>query len=79
MQVIIPLDKMTVAEKLQALDDIWSDLQKTAEEDIPSPAWHANVLKSRTDRAQDGKSNFIDWPDARAPRVVYFLPLTDNL
>jgi len=64
MQVIIPLDKMTVAEKIQALEDIWIDLQKTAEK-IPSPAWHSDVLKARTDREREGISEFSNWIEAK--------------
>ncbi len=65
MQVVIPLDKMTVMEKLQALEDIWSDLQKTAEE-IPSPAWHDDVLQARIDRVREGTSQFSDWSEAKS-------------
>ena len=32
MQVTMPLDKMTVAEKLRKLEEIWSDLQSTTDE-----------------------------------------------
>ncbi|MBI2432916.1 MAG: addiction module protein [Candidatus Hydrogenedentes bacterium] len=46
MELAIPLEKMTVAEKLRALELIWDDLQRRSE-DVPSPAWHEDVLKSR--------------------------------
>ena len=64
MQVLIPLDKMTVAEKLRALEEIWSDLQHTKME-IPSPAWHADVLHARLDRVGKGSSQFGDWTEAK--------------
>jgi hypothetical protein len=64
MQVAIPLDKMTVADKLRALEEIWSDLQRTPE-DVPSPAWHADVLRAREDRVREGISHFGDWTDAK--------------
>lgn len=64
MQVEIPLDKMTVADKLRALEEIWSDLQRTPE-DVPSPAWHADVLRAREDRVREGTSHFGDWTEAK--------------
>jgi hypothetical protein len=64
MQVAIPLDKMTVADKLRALEEIWSDLQRTPE-DVPSPAWHADVLSARDSRVREGTSHFGDWTEAK--------------
>ena len=64
MQVAIPLDKMTTEDKLKAMEDIWTDLQRTPEE-VPSPAWHADVLQARENRVHEGKSRFGDWRDAK--------------
>ncbi len=64
METAIPFDKMTVVEKLRALEEIWNDLQKTAEE-IPSPAWHADVLYARAERVREGSSWFGDWTEAK--------------
>lgn len=64
MQVPIPLDKMTTAEKLRALEEIWSDLQRTPD-DIPSPLWHEDVLRAREGRVREGASAFVEWGDAK--------------
>lgn len=64
MQVAIPLDKMTIQDKLRALEEIWEDLRSTPE-DVPSPAWHADVLRARESRVREGKSKFGDWSDAK--------------
>ena len=64
MQPAIPLDKMTTVEKLKALEEIWSDLQRTPD-DVPSPAWHADVLHAREARVREGSSQFGDWTDAK--------------
>lgn len=64
MQVAIPLDRMTVADKLRVLEEVWNDLQRTPEE-IPSPAWHADVLHAREGRVREGKSQFCDWSDVK--------------
>jgi hypothetical protein len=47
---------MTISDKLRALEDIWDDLQRTPEE-IPSPAWHADVLRARKRRIREGNLN----------------------
>jgi hypothetical protein len=64
MQVAIPLDKMTTAEKLHALEEIWDDLRRTPEEIAP-PGWHADVLRAREGRVRAGTSQFGDWADAK--------------
>ncbi len=64
MVQVIQLDKMTISDKLRALEDIWDDLQRTPEE-IPSPSWHADVLRARGRRIRQGKSQFKDWPEAK--------------
>jgi hypothetical protein len=64
MELILPLDKMSVSDKIRALEEIWSDLCRRAEE-IPSPAWHADVLRAREKRIQKGSSRFTDWTDAK--------------
>ncbi len=65
MKLTIPLDEMTTAEKLQAIEEIWADLQRVTEE-IPSPGWHADVLAAREDRVRDGISQFSDWDMAKS-------------
>ena len=64
MELPLPLDKMTVSEKLSALEQIWDDLCRTPD-DVPSPAWHADVLHARQQRIREGKSEFTDWTDAK--------------
>ena len=46
MDIALPLDQMTAAEKLPAMELLWDDLCSYPE-DIPSPAWHAEVLRPR--------------------------------
>lgn len=64
MLAALPLAKMTVAEKLRTIDAIWSDLLHTPA-NIPSPAWHADVLAAREARIKAGKSVFVDWSEAK--------------
>jgi hypothetical protein len=65
MRLTIPLDEMTTAEKLQAIEEIWADLQRVSEE-VPSPGWHADVLAAREDRVREGRSQFSDWGGAKS-------------
>lgn len=65
MHVNIPLDKMSATDKLQAIEDIWADLSMVSE-DVPSPAWHADVLRAREERISEGRSLFLDIAQAKA-------------
>ena len=64
MTVGLPLDKMTIEEKLRALEEIWNSLTATPNE-VPSPAWHKDVLKDREEKARKGDSRFVDWDEAK--------------
>ncbi len=64
MELPLPLENMTTADKLRALEQIWEDLCRTADS-IPSPAWHADVLHARENRVRDGSSQFTDWTQAK--------------
>ena len=64
MELALPLDQMTTAEKLRALEQIWEDLCRTPDQ-VPSPSWHADVLQDREKRVREGSSQFVDWADAK--------------
>ncbi len=64
MDLEIPLDRMSTSDKLRALEKIWDDLQRTPSE-VPSPAWHADVLREREKEYNEGSSQFTDWPEAK--------------
>ena len=65
MKLVLPLEDMTTVEKLQAMEEIWTDLQRDPDE-IDSPEWHADVLAAREDRVRQGTSRFSDWETAKA-------------
>ena len=64
MQIAIPLDRMSTTDKLRAIEEIWADLAR-ASEDVPSPSWHADVLRAREQRIADGTSRFLDIAEAK--------------
>ncbi len=51
----LPLDKMTVAEKLQVMEALWESLSQNPDE-VELPNWHADVLKNRTERIEAGET-----------------------
>ena len=64
MAVELPLDKMTVEEKLRLMDVLWEDLSRNPD-DIPSPEWHKEVLEECRRRAESGEEKFTDWEEAK--------------
>ena len=60
----MPLDKMSVAEKLRAMEMLWADLSRN-EAQLESPAWHADVLHDREAKIKSGKETFMDWEAAK--------------
>ena len=64
MEVTLPLEKMTIAEKLRVMETLWSDLTRD-EDRFESPKWHAEVLRERAARVKQGRESFIDWETAK--------------
>ena len=65
MQIELPLDQMTIADKLQAMEALWADLSRQADQ-IPSPDWHLTVLQERKRLVEAGQLRFQDWDIAIA-------------
>jgi hypothetical protein len=61
---ILPLDKMSVEEKLQTIEAIWQNLCGNPEA-IESPAWHEEDLRLREDQIESGETKFVDWEKAK--------------
>ena len=64
MSISIPLQDMTVEEKLQAMESLWDDLCARPGQ-VPSPAWHGDVLTEREAASQRGDEQFEDWEAAK--------------
>ena len=60
----LPLDKMSVEEKLQAMEAIWENVSAKPE-DIESPAWHDDELRVREAQVASGQAKFVDWEKAK--------------
>jgi len=55
----ISVDRMTTAEKIRTMEDLWDDLCHHAAE-IPSPSWHQDVLSQREESVAKGIETFTD-------------------
>lgn len=64
MEATLPLDKMTIAEKLRAMEMLWADLSRN-EAELESPAWHEDVLRDREAKIKSGKESFMGWETAK--------------
>jgi putative addiction module component (TIGR02574 family) len=65
MSVTLPLNEMTLSEKLEVMETLWQDLSRNAEA-LESPDWHKTVLDEREQKIQSGKSQFLDWQQVKA-------------
>ena len=64
MASTLPLEKMSVEEKLQAMESLWDDLCNRAGV-ITSPAWHGDALAERETMLGRGEDQFEDWEEAK--------------
>ncbi len=64
MGITLPLDKMTISEKLAEMERLWDDLCRNPQ-DVPSPSWHEAILTEREKQVAQGKMGFIDLDEAR--------------
>ena len=64
VDVTLPLEKMTVTERLRVMEALWSDLTRN-EGQFESPTWHGDVLRERAVRVKQGQESFMDWETAK--------------
>jgi hypothetical protein len=64
MKFSLPLNEMTIEEKIETMESIWDELTKKAES-IPSPAWHEKILIEREEGLIKGLDEVLDWDKTR--------------
>lgn len=64
MASTLSLEKMSVEEKLQAMESLWDDLCNKAG-GMSSPDWHEDVLAEREAMQKRGDDQFDDWEAAK--------------
>lgn len=75
MPTALPLNKMSKADKLRAMEALWADLTHDSDK-LDSPAWHATALEKTEILVKVGKAKFIEWSAAKK-MVLFFLRLMD--
>jgi hypothetical protein len=65
MSINLPLESMTLADKLAAMECLWADISRRPA-DLPSPSWHKEILDHRRQLVAEGKLKFLDWDTAIA-------------
>ena len=61
---ILPLDNMSVEDKIQTMESLWDSLLHENME-MASPNWHGNVLAEREAAIERGEIQFEDWETAK--------------
>ncbi len=64
MSFELPLERMSVAEKLATMEAIWASLCSRSV-DVESPAWHEKVLEERTKRLESNEATVSEWSEAK--------------
>jgi putative addiction module component (TIGR02574 family) len=64
MSTDIPLDHLSVAEKIQLLERVWDNLCRERG-DVRSPDWHKAVLDERRRRLESGSTTVSNWADTK--------------
>jgi putative addiction module component (TIGR02574 family) len=59
------IERMSVIERLRAMDQLWDSLNRHGDE-IPSPDWHRDILTDRKERAQRGEAKFLTLDQLRS-------------
>jgi len=59
------IDRMSMAERLQVMEQLWDALARDPEQ-TPSPEWHRQVLADRKARAERGEAKFLTLDQLRS-------------
>ncbi len=64
MSIEIPLETLSVSEKIRLLESVWNSLCDKSG-DVRSPEWHSEVLETRKRRLKDGRATVSPWSEAK--------------
>lgn len=65
MPVTVPLNDMTLPEKLQLMEALWESLSRDPEA-FESTDWRREVLEERAKRIASGEARFSAWEQANS-------------
>ena len=60
----IPIESLTLSEKLLLMERLWEDLSKHPS-NVSPPEWHGDVLTARLNAVKKGKTELVDWNTAK--------------
>ena len=58
------IDKMSLPERLRALEQLWDAVPREGG-DVASPEWHRDILVDRKARAERGEARFLTLAELR--------------
>ena len=64
-EIVLPIETMTVAEKMDVIDRIMADLSRNPS-DVPVIEWHGDLLKKRAEAIEKGDDSFMTLDEAEA-------------
>lgn len=64
MSIDLPLNSMSIAEKVQLLEQVWDSLCQDKGE-VRSPQWHAAILAERQRQIASGEMTVSPWLEAK--------------
>jgi hypothetical protein len=60
----VPIDEFPLPEKLALMERLWESLSSQPDE-IPTPDWHGDVLAGCEAAVREGRTQFVDWEEAK--------------
>ena len=64
MPPVLPLEKMSIEEKIYTMETLWDDLCHLPN-GVDSPDWHRGILAGRDAAIERGEDSFEDWETAK--------------
>jgi hypothetical protein len=58
------IEKMTLEEKLEAMELLWKSISEKPDE-VPSPAWHGDIVAARLAKIEKGDAKFLSIQEAK--------------
>jgi len=59
----LPLESMSVEDKIAMMETLWNDLCR--HQDVEPPLWHQDILNQRHKHRQQGNEIMMNWNDVK--------------
>ncbi len=60
----IPIESLSLAEKLLLMERLWENLSKQPS-NVPPSDWHGDLLAARLAAVKEGRTTFVEWEVAK--------------